>query len=69
MSEHIVKVWDRTYTVRAYQESKSRWIAIGDYMGELKEAKGKTESAAVRAWAAAAKYVGNDGPAPPVRGS
>ena len=28
-----VNVWDKPYENTVYQESKSVWIAVGDYMG------------------------------------
>ena len=47
-----------TTTVEAYQRSKSVWIAAGDYMDERIEVKDRSESAAIRRWAEAARYRG-----------
>jgi hypothetical protein len=35
------------------------WVAIGDYMGEALEVKGRSETDAARSWAEAARHKGN----------
>ena len=54
-----VQVWDKPYEITVHQKSKSVWIAVGEYMGERIEAKGSSESAAVKHWREAARYKGN----------
>jgi len=54
-----VNVWDKPHEIDVYQKSKSVWIAVGDYMGESIEVKGRTESQAVNNWRRAARYKGN----------
>ncbi len=56
---HKVNVWDKPYEIAVYQKSKSVWIAVGEYMGERLEVKGRTESQALSAWREAARYRGN----------
>ena len=34
MSEHTVHVWNEPVVVTLYKESKSVWVASGDYHGE-----------------------------------
>lgn len=48
--EHTVKVWEQPQKVSVYQSSKTVWIAVGEYMGERVEVKGRTESQALSAW-------------------
>lgn len=57
--EHTVKVWEQPQKVSVYQSSKTVWIAVGEYMGERVEVKGRTESQALSAWREAARYRGN----------
>lgn len=57
--EHTVKVWDKPHEVSVYQKSKSVWIAVGTYMGQRLEVKGRTQSQALSAWREAARYKGN----------
>lgn len=57
--DHTVKIWERPHEVTVYQSSKSVWIAVGEYMGERIEAKGRTETQALSAWREAARYRGN----------
>ncbi|SED93134.1 hypothetical protein SAMN05519104_4777 [Rhizobiales bacterium GAS188] len=60
--ERIVKVLGKPQTITVAQQSKSVWIAVGDYMGESFDAKGRTEKSATAAWIAKATYHGNDPP-------
>ena len=55
----MVKVWDEPHEIDVYQKSKSVWIAVGEYMGERLEVKGRTESQAANNWREAARYKGN----------
>jgi hypothetical protein len=55
----IVRVWSKPYAVDVYQESKTVWIAVGNYMGHLIEAKGSNEASAIALWQEAARYKGN----------
>jgi len=56
--EHTVQVWNQPQQVTVYQKSKSVWIAVGTYMGERVEVKGRTESQALGSWREAARYKG-----------
>jgi len=55
----IVNVWNKPHEIDVYQKSKSVWIAVGEYMGERLEVKGRTESQAANNWREAARYKGN----------
>jgi len=57
--KHTVKVWDKPHEISVYQKSKTVWIAVGEYMGEDIEAKGRSEAQAIGTWRDAAKYKGN----------
>ncbi len=59
MAKHNVRVWDKPYEVTTYQESKSVWYAVAEYKDKEFRIKGRTESAAVRAWCKAARYSDN----------
>ena len=56
--EHTVQVWSTPQKVIVYQQSKSVWIAVGEYMGERIEAKGRSETQAISSWREAARYKG-----------
>lgn len=56
--EHTVQVWDQPQQVTVYQNSKSVWIAVGTYMGERVEVKGRSETQAIGNWREAARYRG-----------
>ncbi len=56
---HIVLVWDKPQEVSTHQNSKTVWIARGEYMGEQIETKGSSEAAAIKQWREAARYKGN----------
>ena len=55
MAEHIIKIWEKPHAVSVHRESKSVWVAIGDYMGESIRVQGRSESAALRHWCEAAR--------------
>lgn len=57
--ERTVQVWGRSQTVSVHQKSKSVWIAVGDYMSQRIECKGRSAGSALALWADAAKYRGN----------
>ena len=59
MPDHTVRVWDKPYTVTTYQKTKSVWIAVGEYMGETIQTKGRTKGAAVKRWKERARFKGN----------
>ena len=59
MPDHTVRVWDKPYTVTTYQKTKSVWIAVGEYMGETIQTKGRTKGAAVKRWKERAHFKGN----------
>lgn len=52
-------VWDKPHKVEVHQQSKSVWIAVGEYMGARIETKDRTESTALKRWIEAARYRGN----------
>lgn len=57
--KQTVNVWDKPHEITVYQKSKSVWIAVGEYMGERLEVKGRTLSQAANDWREAARYRGN----------
>ena len=59
MPDHTVRVCDTPYTVTTYQKTKSVWIAVGEYMGETIQTKGRTKGAAVKRWKERAHFKGN----------
>lgn len=54
-----VDVWGKPHEISVYQKTKTIWIAVGEYMGERIEVKGRTESQAARTWQDAARFKGN----------
>jgi hypothetical protein len=56
-----VIVWGEPQEVIVRKVSKSRWVATGEYIGEAKQTKDATESAALKRWREWAEYKGNDG--------
>jgi hypothetical protein len=58
MNKRVVEVWSTKVEISVYQKSgsKSVWIAVGEYLGKTYESKGRTESAAAKAWAEQARY-------------
>jgi hypothetical protein len=57
--KRTVSVWDKPHEIDVYKKSKSVWVAVGEYMGERIEVKGRTETQAASAWREAARYKGN----------
>lgn len=57
--EHSVEVWGQRYPVSVYQESKSVWHAVGDYMGQTIRTKDRSAGTALKRWREAARYKGN----------
>jgi putative acetyltransferase len=58
MAEHTVVVWGKLQVIALYRNSKSVWIAAGDFMGERIEVKASSASAAAKHWAKAARHQG-----------
>ena len=56
--KRTVTVWDKVHPITVQQESKTVWVAVGDYRGERLEVKGKTDTQAVAAWRDVAKLKG-----------
>jgi hypothetical protein len=56
--EHTILVWNTQVKVAVHQNSKTVWIAVGEYMGERIEVKARTESQALAHWREAARYRG-----------
>src|SRR5260370_37800020 len=59
MTKMRVKVWDKSCEITVYQKSKTVWIAVGDYMGQSIEVKGRSSSSAASLWRETARYRGN----------
>ncbi len=57
-SKRTVTVWDQVHQIAVQQESKTVWVAAGEYRGERLEVKGKTDTQAVAAWRDVAKLKG-----------
>ena len=57
--KQTVNVWDKPHEITVYQKLKSVWIAVGEYMGERLEVKGRTLSQAANNWREAARFRGN----------
>jgi hypothetical protein len=57
--EITVQVWGKPQKIVVYKKSKTVWIAVGNYMGELIEAKGSSPTSAAKLWCDAARYRGN----------
>ncbi len=56
--ETTVKVWNTDVKVSVHQSSKTVWVAVGEYMGERIEVKGRTQTQALGQWREAARYRG-----------
>ncbi len=56
--KRTVTVWDKLHPLTVHQESKTVWLAVGEYRGERLEVKGKTDTEAVALWRDAAKLKG-----------
>ena len=46
--ERRVKVWGKPCSVTVYRESKSVWVAVGDYMGESIRVQDSSKGGATR---------------------
>jgi len=57
--QRTVKVWDEPQDVQLCRQSKSVWIAVGQYMGRTIEVKGRTTSQALASWREAARSRGS----------
>ncbi len=57
--QHKVYVWEKSCEISVYQKSKTVWIAVGEYMGERIEVKGRSKSSALASWTEAARFKGN----------
>jgi hypothetical protein len=44
--EHTVQIWGQPHQVTVYSKSREVWVAVGNYLGERIESKGRTESGA-----------------------
>ena len=56
--KRTVTVWDNVHQITVQQQSKTVWVAVGEYRGERLEVKGKTDTQAVAAWRDVAKLKG-----------
>ncbi len=54
-----VKVWETIVEVKVYQQSKSVWIAHGEYLGKSYEGKGRSANAAAASFKERARYATN----------
>ena len=57
--QHVVKVWGKPYTIEVHQNSKTVWVAVGEYMGEIREVKGGSANDAISQWKEWARYKRN----------
>ena len=57
--QHVVKVWGKSFTIEVHQNSKTVWVAVGEYMGESREVKGGSANDAISQWKEWARYKGN----------
>ena len=57
----LVEVWGKQYEIIVDQKPKTVWIAVGDYMGERLETRGKSERDAVGRWSEAVRNEGERG--------
>ncbi len=57
--EYKAEVWGRQQNVSVHQESKSVFIATGEYLGQSITVKGRSVGQALKAWKNAATYRGN----------
>jgi hypothetical protein len=53
-----VRVLGKRYIVSVHQESKSVWVAMGDYMGEPVECRASCKRSALASWQEIARYKG-----------
>jgi hypothetical protein len=59
MTEHTVRIRGKPYVVSVHEQSKSVWIAVGEYMGERIECRASTKRAALASWREIARYKGS----------
>ena len=57
--ERTVLVWGTAHTIEVDQNSKTVWVAVGEYKGQRHEAKGRTEYDAASNWREWARSTGN----------
>ncbi len=57
--QRTVMVWNKPHVVTLHHESKTVWIATGDYMGRPLSVKDRTQGAALKRWRQAATDRGN----------
>jgi hypothetical protein len=58
MKEQVI-VWGEKFEIDVRQQSKTVWIASGEYKGKYHEVKRATPEAAVKGWREAARYHSN----------
>lgn len=56
--EVTVTVWNTQVKISVHQNSKTVWVAVGEYLSERIEVKGRTQTQAISAWREAARYRG-----------
>ena len=54
-----VKVWETVVEVKVNQQSKSVWVAYGEYLGKKYEGKGRSANIAAASWKERARYATN----------
>jgi hypothetical protein len=59
MATMTVTVWNEKYEITVYQQSKSVWIAVGDYEGKEIRVQDRSQSSAAAHWQETARYRGN----------
>jgi hypothetical protein len=59
VEERTVLLYDTPCTITISHPSKTVWVAVGDYRGELIEVKGSSASNAAKHWVDAARSRGN----------
>lgn len=56
--DRTVKVWDRQFVIQVVRQSKTVWVASGEYMGETISVKDRSASTATKRWRETATYRG-----------
>jgi hypothetical protein len=59
MATMTVTVWGENYEITVYQQSKSVWIAVGNFEGQEIRVEGRSQSSAASHWQETAHYRGN----------
>jgi hypothetical protein len=54
-----VTVWGKQYEITVYQQSKSVWIAVGDYEGQEIRVQNRSRTSVASLWQETARYRGN----------